>query len=377
MNRQFTEPNTAASTVEMVEQDLRRKGRMSRWYRIAAPPEPSSTAPFSQREAYRRGKLISLALLLQLTIVILLLPTVGLFVNHALIPNLAIMVVLLCIAVLFNRKGRVIPAGILAVVGLDLSLMLNVATYPALSSFLLPMLDLLVLPELFAVSLLPPIAVFVDALMHIVFIVASLTFLFPQSAELHALLQTSSLQDALARPIVIQLLVAVITFLWVRSALQAIERADRATSIAILEREMAEQGMLVTAEKQQLEESIRQILAVHTRAANGDYTMRVPLSQGNVLWEIGGSLNNLLNRLQRYRQSTLMIEQTNLALNRFLQERSRAHNGYIPWQQTNTPVDMLAQQHNSFVQAARMAQVLEPSDKAKVSQADYLKGSNI
>ncbi len=367
MSQRFSSTDTASTTVEMVEQDLHKMGKMDWWYRFAAPSEPSSAAPFSQREAYRRGRLISLALLLQLAIVILLLPTVGLFVNHALIPNLAIMVVLLSIALLFNRRGRVIPAGILAVVGLDLSLMLNLATYPTLSSFLLPMLDLLALPELFAVSLLPPVAVFFDALAHISFIVASLTFLFPKSAELQALLHTSALQDALARPIVIQLLVAVITYLWVRSALQSIERADRATSIAILEREMAEQGMQVTAEKQQLEESIRQILAVHTRVANGDYSVRVPLTRGNVLWEIGGSLNNLLNRLQRYRQGTLITEQTNLAINQFLQARSRAQNGYVPWQQTNTPVDVLVQQHNGFVQSARLAQALESPDAPAIS----------
>jgi hypothetical protein len=364
MSQRHASTNAASTTVEMVEQDLRQTGKMNWWYRFAAPPQPSSAAPFSQREAYRRGKLISLALLLQLVIVIVLLPTVGVFVNHALIPNLAIMVVLLSIAVMFNRGGRIIPAGILAVVGLDLSLMLNLASYPAMTSFLLPLLDLLVLPELFAVSLLPPVAVFVDALVHICFIVASLLFLFPKSAELQALLQTSSLQDALARPIVIQVLVAVVTYLWVKSALQAIERADRATSIAILEREMAEQGMQVTAEKQQLEESIRQILAVHTRVANGNYTVRVPLTRGNVLWEIGGALNNLLNRLQRYRQDTLIFEQTNLALNQFLQARSRAQNGFISWQPTNTPVDVLVQQHNGFVQSARLAQTLDAPDAA-------------
>ena len=367
MSQHHSSTNAASTTVEMIEQDLRQTGKMGWWYRFAAPPEPSSTTPFSQREAYRRGKLISLALLLQLVIVIVLLPTVGLFVNHALIPNLVIMAVLLSIALLFNRRGRVIPAGILAVVGLDLSLMLNLASYPAMSSFLLPMLDLLVLPELFAVSLLPPAAVFVDALIHICFIVASLLFLFPKSAELQALLQTSALQDALARPIVIQVLVAVITYLWVKSALQSIERADRATSIAILEREMAEQGMQVTVEKQQLEESIRQILAVHTRVANGDYTVRVPLTRGNVLWEIGGSLNNMLSRLQRYRQDTLTFEQTNLALNQFLQARSRAHNGFISWQQTNTPVDVLVQQHNGFVQSARLALAVESPDAPALS----------
>lgn len=254
------------------------------------------------------------------------------------------------------RKGRVILAGILAVAGLDLSLMLNVATYPAMSSFLLPMLDLLVLPELFAVSLLPPLAVFFDAGFHICFIVASLTFLFPQSAELRTLLHTSALQDALARPIVIQILVAGITYLWVKNATNAIERADRATSIAMLEREMAEQGVRVEEEKQQLENSIRQIVEVHTRVANGDYSARVQLIQGNPLWEIAGSLNNLLNRIQRYQQDSFSLRRIVAAIDTFFHKRNQTRNGFISWQQTNTPVDALVQQHNTYLQAAQSAQ---------------------
>ena len=162
-----------------------------------------------------------------------------------------------------NRRGNVVVAGVLVVLGLDLSIMLDFLSYPQLTVFLLPLLDLLVLPELFAVSLLPPRAVFVDALFHVAFIVATLTFLFPQSAELHALLQTSSFQDALARPIVVQVAVAVISFLWVSSATQAIARADRATTIAALERSMAEQAQIEAEQKHLLEESIQQIVHIH------------------------------------------------------------------------------------------------------------------
>lgn len=340
------------STVELVERDLTQPDRMQWWYRIAAPPRPASTESFTTREAYRRGKLISIALLMQLTIVIILLPTLGIFVNHALIPNLSIMVVLLGIAIFLNRKGWVIPAGILAVAGLDLSLMLDLLSYPALSSFLLPLLDLLVLPELFAVSLLPPRAVFIDAGLHICFIIAALTFLIPQDAETKILLHTSALQDAIARPIVLQILVAVITYLWVRSATQAIERADRATSIAMLERDMAEQGVRVTEEKQQLEDSIQQIVSVHAQAANGNYGARVSLTEGNPLWTIAGSLNNLLSRVQRYRQDSLLLTQTNEAIHRFFQARSHVGNGFISWHKTNTPVDVLVQQHNGLMESS-------------------------
>jgi len=338
------------STIEMVEQqEVMKPERLGWWYRIAAPPAPSPTANLQQREVYRRGKLISIALLMLLMVMVIVLLTVGVFVNHALVLNISATLVALFLAVAMNRRGQVVVAGILIVAGLDLSLMLNWLSYPTASIFLLPLLDLLVLPELFAVSLLPPVAVFIDAFLHIVFIVASLTFLFPQDAGLHALLHTSSLQDALARPIVLQVSVAVITYLWVTSATQAIARADRATTIAALERVMAEQAHMEAEQKRDLERSIQQIIQTHSQVANGDFAARVPLNQGAVLWEVAGSLNTLLARLQRWRQDSLTLQRYDYALSLYIQARGQRPNENIPWKTTGTPVDMLVQQHNSSV----------------------------
>jgi len=342
---------TQLSTVEMIEQqDVLKPERLGWWYRIAAPPVPSTRASLQQREVYRRGKLISIALLMLLVVMVIVLLTVGLFVNHALVLNIGATLVALFLAVFMNRRGQVVIAGILVVSGLDLSLMLNWLSYPAAPVFLLPLLDLLVLPELFAVSLLPPVAVFIDAFLHIGFIVAALTFLFPQDAELHALLHTSSLQDALARPIVIQISVAVITYLWVTSAAQAIARADRATTIAALERTMAEHAHMEAEQKRELEKSIQQIVQTHSHVANGDFSARVPLNQGTVLWEVAGSLNNLLARMQRWRQDSLKLRMYDEALGRYIQALYQRPDTLISWQPTGTPIDTLVQLHNSFVQ---------------------------
>jgi hypothetical protein len=365
------------STVEMIEPDFSKPAKLGWWYRFAAPSEPDPSANLKEREVHRRGKLISIALLMQIVVIIVVLATVAVFVNHSLIPNLMVMLVVLAVAVKLNRSGNVMIAGILAVIGLDLSIMLNFLAYPQLTVFLLPMLDLLVLPELFAVSLLPPRAVFVDALFHIAFIVASLTFLFPQSAELQALLHTSALQDALARPIVIQILVAVISYLWVNSATQAIARADRATTIAALERTMAEHAQLEAQQKRELEASIQQIVQVHARIANGDFSARVPLKQGNTLWEVAGSLNNLLARLQRLRQESLKLQQLSNAVTKFYHVRGLAKNGFIPWKSTGTPVDILVQQHNLFAQAntgrEMRSDVLPSTDKTTTFEVKYQK----
>lgn len=343
-----------------LHQPDRRSDRLNWWYRFSAPPESISEGSFLGREMYHRGRLISIVLLLQLVLTSFLLVTIGIFVNRTIIPSFVVMAALLVVAALLNRRGHILYAGIIAVVAVDLSILLNISSYHALSTFVLPMFDLLVIPELFAISLLPPRAVFIDAAFHICFTIAALTFLFPQSAELSALLRSSGLLQALMRPIVMQMTVAAIAYFLVRNTARAVKRADRATSIAMLEQEMAEQSVLIAEEKQQLEESIRQIVAVHMQVANGDYSARVPLGKGNALWEIAGPLNTLLSRLQHYRQDSYLLEKTNEAINHFLQTRSRTGNGPVAWQKTNTPIDSIAQQHNSLT---RSTQPIRRSDQ--------------
>jgi len=345
---------------QYLHQHGRRPDRLSWWYRFSAPPEAISEGSFLGREMYRRGRSISTILLLQLILTFFLLVTIGIFVNHTVVPGFVVMATLLVVAALLNRRGHILYAGIIAVIAVDFSILLNILSYHALNTFVLPMFDLLVIPELFAVSLLPPRAVFIDAAFHICFIIAALTFLFPQSAELSALLRSSGLLQALMRPIVMQVMVAMVAYFLVRSTTRAMKRADRATSIAMLEQEMADQSVLIAEEKQRLEESIRQIIAVHIRVANGDYAARVPLGKGNALWEIAGPLNTLLSRLQHYRQDSYLLEKTNEAVNHFLQARSRAGNGSVAWQKTNTPIDSIAQQHNSFI---RSTQPIRRSDQ--------------
>jgi hypothetical protein len=338
---------------QYTRQSDRRFGGLGWWYRFSAPPASISEGSFLGRETYRRGKLISLVLLLQLILTFFLLVAIGIFTNRAVAPSFITMAALLVVAALLNRRGHILYAGTIAVVAVDISMLLNILSYHALSTFMLPMFDLLAIPELFAVSLLPPRAVFIDAAFHICFIIAALTFLFPQSAELSALLHSASLLQVLMRPIVMQVMVAAVAYFLVRSTTRAMKRADRATSIAMLEQEMADQGVLIAEEKQQLEESMRQIVAVHMQVANGDYSARVPLGEGNALWEIAGPLNTLLSRLQHYRQDAYLLEKTNEAVNYFLQARSRAGNGPVVWQKTNTPIDSVAQQHNSFTRSTQ------------------------
>jgi hypothetical protein len=164
-----------------------------------------------------------------------------------------------------------------------------------------------------AVSFLPPWWVFVVAAGNCLFTLYVLRFM-PTTGELHEVLKVAF--PGIFTPIVLgQGIVSIVAFLWVRGATLALLRAERAEEIAKLEHDMVLQGAEEVAEqKQQLDASIRSIVEVHTRVANGDFDARVPLTQDNVLWQISGSLNNLLARVQRLRQDAAKVQQVQIAL---------------------------------------------------------------
>jgi hypothetical protein len=96
-------------------------------------------------------------------------------------------------------------------------------------------------------------------------------------------------------------------------------------------------------QKRQLEYGIDQILQTHVRVANGDFGARAPLTQDNVLFQIGSSLNNLLNRLGRAAQSEYVMKRTVDEIHRLRDSLQAARSGRKPlWPApSGTPVDML------------------------------------
>lgn len=344
----------APSLVDIIERSPMEKSRPSPlewWYRMTAPPEPPANATLKQREAHRRGRLISLMLLMQIVIDLIVVFTVGLFVTHLVILTAGIPILFLLFGGWLNQRGRVLASGIIVVAALDAGLFGVTLNYNGglLSSFALPFFDLLVLTNLFAVSLLPENMVFLAAFVNILFIGGTVLWM-PKTTELNALLHSPSIADVIVRPVVLQIGATIVSYLWVRSAKRALERADRATTIATLEHTLAQQGQQIAQQKQQLEQSIQQIVDTHMRVANGDYSARVPLNQDNVLWQVAGLLNNALARLQHLQQTEAELQQVQQAVD-YLGEAMRRSNGApIPWPQTGTLFDTLVLQHNALAQ---------------------------
>jgi hypothetical protein len=269
---------------------------LRQWYHLSAPTGELGGFMGVSRERVRRGQLASMILLVVILLQLLTLLDTVLSGNYRSLPVVALSLAICALAVPVNRQGSTAVAGILVITVIDLGCGLLLLTTPnGLDVGDLPAYDVLAESVLVAVSLLPLTSVFLVALGNCVFILADLAFQ-PHTAALGHLLAAPHLYDVLSRPIGLQLVTALVSYLWVRSAVRASARADRAEEIAELRRCEAERS-------RQLEAGIQQLLETHVRVSNGDFLARATLSRDNVLWQVGASLNLLLARLHRARDA--------------------------------------------------------------------------
>ncbi len=311
------------------------------WYGLTAPAEPIN-ATLAQRELVRHGKLTSMVLFFCLILIVITLPVAAFGSNRVLIPVLSVATLVILGSLQLNRMGKIVLAGSLIVVVMELGFMISLVTTPGgLGAYNLPTLDMLIIPPLIAVSLLPEVSVIAVCLINCIFISCLLGFL-PHGKDLLPLWEKYH-YNLIVRPVVIQVITGVVTFLWVRSAAKAIARADRAEVIATLEHAIAEQEHAVAQRKRQLDQSIQMMIDTHMRVANGDYNARVPLNDDNVLWQVAGSLNNLLARFQRNRVDSQELKQTKEEIARLTNALrvARQNNSPIYMNRTGTELDML------------------------------------
>ncbi|QBD81308.1 hypothetical protein EPA93_37175 [Ktedonosporobacter rubrisoli] len=283
------------------------------WYELSSPREPGGEASLQDMELFRRGRAGSQILLPLVLLLLLAIPAGFVGTNASLLPLVGLCVAALVGASFLNRRGKVTAAGILVVLTFLAFPIGSIVTTPdGLSILVLPLYGLLILPLVCAVSFLPPSSVFVVALINILFTYFSLVYL-PRTAELQALLSLA-LAGTMTPIILSQIIIAVVAYAWVRGTTLALLRADRAEELARLEHDLALQAEESAQQKQQLEESIEQIVRTHTRVANGDFNARVPVMEGNVLWQISGPLNTLIARAQGWRQELARVQQENQLL---------------------------------------------------------------
>lgn len=306
------------------------------WWRVTAPVEPAASASFALRERARRGRLLSVLLLC------FLLVEVGALWQYVIVDSdhpsmVAVLLLALPVALLagmLNRLGRVTAAGILLIGLADLLPLAGVhATAPRLDILELGVFYLLVGSELVAASVLAPWSVYIVALVNSVLALGSIV-LSPQAPALQQFLQRNDAQQVYAGPVLMQLVVAIVAYLWAQSTSMALRRADRAEEIAALERRELDRT-------RELEEGVRELLAVHVQLANGNFAARVPPVRNRLLWQIGASLNNLTGRLSRLAHADFGLQRTAAEAHRLAEAIRSMRAGRQPvWPApTGTPLD--------------------------------------
>ena len=328
------------------------------WYAISAPPPVPEDAPLHEREFMRKARFTSIVLLLEIieSFTVFIVPENR---NLTFVIPLSISVFTLIIGVFLNRHGKVQATGVLiwATINLGMwtgftSIGLGGLTVTSLQSFYS-----LIHPDLIAISLLPAPMALAIGIANCLYTVLALA-LFPKVPELLHHFSTSDVIDIYYLPLYAQTIVVLINLLWVSSNSQQTKRADRAEELNKLIQALSAQQQDELQRKQQLENDIQRIVAVHTQAANGNYNARVPLDQighNNVLWSIAGSLNTLLARLQRWNQEAQQLRRTEQAIQQTVQHIQLAKKQGMPLhlQRTGTSVDTLIAEMTGDISSLR------------------------
>lgn len=280
---------------------------LSWWYRCSMP---GAAEHGEQEDVLSRSRLASILLLVTLG-VIAFIPAALTSDDLHVVPAVVGMFVMTCLGVVLNRRGKTTAAGLLIIASFDTALIFSLLSYPhfTLTQNAVPIYDLFVLSDIIAVSLLPITSIFYISCYHSVFMLADI-LLQPHTPDLQVLIAQTT-YSFMVRPLTIQIVVALVTYLWVRNTMKALERANKAELVARLEHTIALQ-------RQDLDEGIQQILYTLVQAANGNLEVRAPLAQQHVLWQIGVGLNTLLARLQRANQGERELARVKMEIRRLL-----------------------------------------------------------
>ncbi len=327
------------------------------WYRIAAPPEVPDNAPLRDRMRVRSGKLTSMIILFE--IIAALVTFIVLIIENNLFatPIVGAVLITLIIGAVLNHLGKTTIAGILLVVTEEIGVTASilgpgVLLHPgSLINFYF-----FIVSELIAASLLIPWVTLPLTLSNCLLTAAMITFM-PKAPDMIQDLHNRAFY-IYAYPIEIQLLVAMVCFLWASSTFREMRRANNAEEVTSLTMALAKQQQAENLKQQQLEESMRQILSVHMEVANGNWHARVSLDQQNVLWSLAGSLNNLLARLQSWRYDAVQLQRNEQAIQQLLQNIQRARWERTPLQvyTTGTSLDAVIQEISKGIAGSQQTQ---------------------
>jgi HAMP domain-containing protein len=329
-------------------------GLWGMWLRMTLPRlSPAVRRTPSGRDKMRRARVLSALLLTTVILLIVLIPKGFIpVVDDGTLGGVAIGTVIITIAIILCRSGRVTLAGSLFVAGGAAAVAFSlIATPGGLGLQDLPTYDLFAVPIVFAGVLLPRWYTVFVWLGCVAFTIADI-ILQSHHRNLDNYIQTSGIYATVIIPIGMWGLLAIVSWIAAGSVERALNEADRTGEVERALRQIAEQ-------KKELEDSIAVIQRVHARVANGDLSVRAPIAGGELV-PLAISLNLMLERLSRSLAAETALGGLEFNIQRLSEAVTQLARGQIqyPIPQNGmgnlTPVAInLEQLRNGFVQVAR------------------------
>lgn len=321
------------------------RGPLRWWYNFGAPPDVPADAPLKAREQARMGKIISLALFIELIEMGIAAYSTTEDPNKMMPFAYLGIVVALFLALFLNRQRKTEIAGILVVGMIEVAMILTIFGIPhqRLDSFNLPLFELFIQPLLIAASIFPIWLVFPLAFYHIAFTCLAITFM----AKTPALIENIQHMPytAYGIPITLQVITTLVSFVWVSSAHGEMRRAETAEEVTRLTQQIADHLTAAAGRQEELEHNIAVIRGTLTNVASGDYQQQVPLTQQDMLWPVALSLNTLLSRTRTFREQGIRFEMLNKHLYALARDlhlyRTGQRNIQIAPGNTGTALDLL------------------------------------
>ncbi|HEU5375207.1 MAG TPA: hypothetical protein VFV38_07200 [Ktedonobacteraceae bacterium] len=346
------------------------------WYTMAAPaaPDNAENLPLHDREFLRKGKLTSLAMLIEILLMLIaVVPAVATspssqagHLNVNLIIIILLPVVFTAISAFFNRAGKLLFASVLVIISLEV--IETVSGVAGLTSNLgvmeLLLIFILIHPLMISALLLPAWGILMVAGVNVV-VAALLVYIpfFPRAPELVSFMQRGGRVPLFALPAITLLLCALICFIVITSLQESLKRADKAEEIAKLHEIVTKQASQELQAKRQLEGDVREIIAGMTRFANGDNEARIQLEPGCSLWSVASSINNMVGRFVRLREQEQPMQQSFMALKAYMAATQLAKARGVPviLPRTGTEIDTLIEELLTHAQGVQRTPHYRPT----------------
>lgn len=273
--------------------------RINWWLRMTSAGWNKPQNTVEQREMTRRSTLVSWILLGLLVALLLFIPAA--LTNVPTIFSIAFAALGVSVAIFLNRMGLVTAAGALLVVLICIATMGVIVGSPdgAIHVVDLPAYDFLAVAVVLGAAVLPRSSAFIIAGINIAIIYADLIFQ-PKAQDLLGAIKAYSLATLAGRPVVTEVIIAVIAFLWARGMHQAVQRADRAEELRAIERQFT---LAETERSTRVEEFVQETINAISTLANGqEGLMLLPASHP---WQQQANfINTQLKQFHRLKQAS-------------------------------------------------------------------------